>query len=132
MSYVDIPDHLSRLYFVYSDSQILVTYYNVYNNADKKYDCILELWDWQTEQIIGTFNTHSRSTPLVALSPDRLLLVSGSEENGTIKVWSVLTGHELSTRTMHLSSMCALALSSDGQKLFIWSENTTVQVWGVP
>ncbi|MHC5717448.1 MAG: hypothetical protein ACYTX0_36380 [Nostoc sp.] len=45
-------------------------------------------------------------------------------------MWNIRTGHELCSLTSHSSSITGLAISSDGQKLFIWSGDSTVEVWG--
>lgn len=130
ISYIDIPEEFPRRDFTYSTSQILVTQHAVKNSAVKNYNYILELWDWQAQQVIRTFNTHSPGSPTAAISPDRRLLVSNSRESGTITVWNVRTGHELSTLRSHSSSINGLLPSPDSQTLLIYSEDVTVQVWG--
>ena len=46
------------------------------------------LWDVATRNVITTLEGHARSVNHVALSPDRIALVSGSDD-GTILLWDV-------------------------------------------
>ncbi|MEH2038535.1 WD40 repeat domain-containing protein [Nostoc sp.] len=109
--------------FIYSNSQVLVT-------QEKDFDQNYEIWDWQTQQVICTLSL-SGYMPVITVSCDQRFLLSGSRENGIIKVWSIRTGHEICSLTSHSSSITRLAISSDGQKLFIWSGDSTVEVWGI-
>ncbi|MBN3889491.1 MAG: hypothetical protein HWQ43_10070 [Nostoc sp. JL31] len=85
---------------------------------------------WQTQQVIYTLSL-SGYMPVITVSCDQYFLLSCSRENGTIKVWNIRTGHELCSLTSHSSSITRLAISSDGQRLFIWSGDSTVEVWGI-
>lgn len=69
--------------------------------------------------------------PVITVSHAQRFLLSGSRENGTIKVWNIRTGYELCSLTSHSSSITRLAISSDGQKLFVWSGDSTVEVWRI-
>ncbi|MEH2026736.1 WD40 repeat domain-containing protein [Nostoc sp.] len=109
--------------FIYSNSQVLVT---EEKDLDQKY----KIWDWQTQQVICTLSL-SGYMPVITVSCDQCFLLSGSRENGTIKVWNIRTGHELCSLTSHSSSITGLAISSDGQRLFVWSGDSTVEVWGI-
>ncbi|MDZ8067259.1 MAG: hypothetical protein RMY64_16825 [Nostoc sp. DedQUE08] len=109
--------------FIYSNSQVLVT-------QEQSFDQKYKIWDWQTQQVICTLSL-SGYMPVITVSRDRRFLLSGSRENGTIKVWNIRTGHELCSLTSHLSSITGLAISSDGQKLFVWSGDNTVEVWEI-
>ncbi|MDZ7965182.1 MAG: hypothetical protein RM368_09415 [Nostoc sp. DedSLP03] len=118
-----IPENIHRRYPIYSNSQILVT-------EEQGFDQNYEIWDWQTQQVICTLSL-SGYMPVITVSRDRRFLLSGSRENGIIKVWNIRTGHELCSLTSHLSSITGLAISSDGQRLFVWSGDSTVEVWGI-
>ncbi|RCJ31403.1 hypothetical protein A6769_31200 [Nostoc punctiforme NIES-2108] len=109
--------------FIYSNSQVLVT-------QEKDFDQKYKIWDWQTQQVICTLSL-SGYMPVITVSCDQCFLLSCSRENGTIKVWNIRTGHELCSLTSHSSSITRLAISSDGQRLFIWSGDSTVEVWGI-
>jgi len=116
--------HMSDLghNFIYSNSQVLVA-------EEKDFDQKYKIWDWQTQQVICNLSL-SGYMPVITVSRDQRFLLSGSRENGSIKVWNVQTGHELCSLTSSSSSITGLAISSDGQKLFIWSGDSTVEVWG--
>ncbi|MFN6479834.1 hypothetical protein [Nostoc sp. DedQUE07] len=118
-----IPENIHRRYPIYSNSQILVT-------EEQGFDQNYEIWDWQTQQVICTLSL-SGYMPVITVSRDRRFLLSGSRENGIIKVWNIRTGHELCSFTSHSSSITGLAISSDGQKLFVWSGDSTVEVWEI-
>lgn len=109
--------------FIYSNSQVLVI-------EEKDFDQKYKIWDWQTEQVICTLSL-SGYMPVITVSRDQRFLLSASQNNGIIKVWSIRTGHELCSLTSNSSSITGLAISSDGQKLFIWSGDNTVEVWGI-
>ncbi|WP_335197808.1 WD40 repeat domain-containing protein [Nostoc sp.] len=121
ISYISMSD-LSHN-FIYSNSQVLVT-------QEQGFDQKYKIWDWQTQQLICTLSL-SGYMPVITVNCDRRFLLSGSRENGIIKVWNIRTGHELCSLTSHLSSITGLAISSDGQKLFVWSGDSTVEVWGI-
>jgi len=118
-----IPENIHCRYPIYSNSQILVT-------EEQGFDQNYEIWDWQTQQVICTLSL-SGYMPVITVSRDQRFLVSGSRENGTIKVWNIRTGHQLYTLTSNLSSITGLAISSDGQRLFVWSGDSTIEVWGI-
>ncbi|WP_448266302.1 WD40 repeat domain-containing protein [Nostoc sp. DSM 114159] len=118
-----IPENIHRRIPIYSNSQILVT-------EEQGFDQNYEIWDWQTQQVICTLSL-SGYMPVITVSRDRRFLLSGSRENGIIKVWNILTGHELCSLTSHSSSITRLTISSDGQRLFVWSGDSTVEVWGI-
>ncbi|MEH1935582.1 MAG: hypothetical protein V7L14_18180 [Nostoc sp.] len=117
--------HLSDMghNFIYSNSQVLVT-------EEKDFDQKYKIWDWQTEQVICTLSL-SGYMPVITVSRDQRFLLSGIRENRIIKVWSIRTGHELCSLTSNSSSITSLGISSDGQRLFIWSGDSTVEVWGI-
>ncbi|MEH2282093.1 MAG: hypothetical protein V7K90_12330 [Nostoc sp.] len=121
ISYISMSDMGHN--FIYSNSQVLVT-------EEKDLDQNYEIWDWQTQQVICTLSL-SGYMPVITVSLDQRFLLSGSRENGIIKIWKIRTGHELCSLTSNSSSITGLAISSDGQKLFIWSGDSTVEVWGI-
>ncbi len=117
-SSIYIDEDLPRRFLIYSNSQNLVTYY-----SDK--NLILELWDWQTEQVICTINTQQGFIPYLAIGPDRRLLISNMGNNGILKVWNTQTGHELCSLTTDLSFIDSFGISLDGQRLFVCSGGST-------
>jgi WD40 repeat protein len=56
------------------------------------------------------------------------MLASGSFD-GTIKLWAIATGEELTCLRGHTHSVIALAFAPDGQKIASASHDQTVRVW---
>ena len=120
ITYIDMPDIGHN--FIYSSSHFLVT-------EDKKTDQNYKIWDWQTAQVICTLRL-SGYMPVITVSRDQRFLLSGSRNDGIVKVWNIRTGHELCSIISNSSSITGLSISSDGYKLFVWSGDSTVEVWG--
>ena len=66
----------------------------------------------------------------MAFSPDNKLLASASQD-ADIKLWSVATGQELKTLTLHSGGVIAIAFSSDGRRLASGSQDRTIVVWDI-
>lgn len=64
----------------------------------------------------------------VAFSPDGKLLASAWED-GVVKLWDPLTGHEIRSFVAHSVYISAIAFSPDGQLLASASVDTTVKIW---
>ncbi|HAA27995.1 MAG TPA: WD40 repeat domain-containing protein [Cyanobacteria bacterium UBA8553] len=116
------------------DGQILVS-----GGRDK----ILKVWNLYTasnhnsipptnrligDQLLHTLTGHSQSINCVAISPDRKMLVSGSEDN-TIKLWDLPAGKLLHTLEGHEAGVKSVAISPDGQVLASGSADHTIKLW---
>ncbi|MDF5723242.1 MAG: AAA-like domain-containing protein [Rhizonema sp. PD37] len=66
----------------------------------------------------------------VAFSPDGKTLDSASRD-GTIKLWNVATGKEISTLSGHKDSVNSVAFSPDGKTFASASADKTVKLWNV-
>ena len=79
---------------------------------------------------------HGAVVRSVAFSPDGNTLVSGGA-NGTIKLWDVATGRELSTFVGHTNRINCVAFSPDGKTVvsgsggIYSSHDNTVKLWNV-
>lgn len=75
-----------------------------------------------------TFEGHSRSVTILALSNDERLLASGSEE-GVIKVWDIESGECLHTLRGHPSNINGLAFTRNGKLVVSSSKNGLIKIW---
>lgn len=67
----------------------------------------------------------------VASSPDGKYLATG-HSSGTISIWEVATGKELSNCVGHTGRVYGVAFSPDGTMLASSSDDRTVRLWNVP
>ena len=93
---------------------------------------VIKLYDVETGQLINTLAATQRTKlsestkriSSIAFSPDGQLLVSGSANGGTIKLWDVETGRNTATFTEKPepgSSMLCVVFSPDSTKLAVGS-----------
>ena len=78
-------------------------------------------------ELVRTLIGHSDSVRSVALSADGRLAISASND-GTLKVWNVVAGHEL--RTLQDDAF-RVALSANGRLAISVLKNKTLKVWDV-
>lgn len=71
---------------------------------------------------------HSSGITSLAISPNRQILASGSED-ATIQLWSLVTGEQIRTLAGHSSGICSVAISPDGRILASGSSDKTVKLW---
>ena len=77
---------------------------------------------------------HSYMINCVAFSPDGEMIVSGSNDDKTIKLWDVNTGNEIKTFHYHSSYSAGfncIAFSPDGEMIVSGSGFSTVKLWDV-
>lgn len=85
------------------------------------------LTNWQ---VVQTLNRHWGSVEAVAISPDGLILASGSAD-ATAMVWQLPEGQEYHTLNGHIERVCAVAFTPDSQYLATGSYDQTIKVWQV-
>ena len=79
--------------------------------------------------IIYILTGHTSGVRSVAFSPDGCRIVSGSEDNNTIRVWDGTTGSSLMTLTGHTEDVRSVAFSPDGRRIVSGSYDKTIHVW---
>jgi len=91
-------------------------------------DKTIKTWDAQTGTEIKTLKGHDTRVWSIAFSPDSKLLASGSwpdqnrmstgtDLNGTIKLWDLASGSEVRTLHGHSGWILSVAFSPDGQQI---------------
>jgi WD40 repeat protein len=100
----------------------------------------LQMWDVVTGREVSTpwvdevspfwGPGHTEDVNGVALSGDERRAVSASDDQ-TLKVWDVVTGHELRTLHGHTHWVNGVALSWDGRRAVSASWDQTLKVWDV-
>jgi len=89
-----------------------------------------------TSRVIGdgllyTLTGHSESINCVAITPNKQILVSGSEDN-SIKLWDLATGECLATLEGQEAAVKSVAITPDGQLLVSGSADNTIKLWQLP
>jgi len=93
-------------------------------------DCTLKLWDLQTNQVIFSFEGHTRPIKALVISPDGKTVISGSDDH-TLKLWDLQTGKEIHTFKGHKDWLTTLAISPDGEKAISASRDNTLKLWNL-
>lgn len=94
----------------------------------------IEIWQLDrqgsdlTVELEQRIAAHSGPVYALAISPDGLTLVSGSQDN-TIKIWAIETGDLLHTLTDHRGPVRSLAITPDGQTLISGAADATIKIW---
>ncbi len=73
---------------------------------------------------------HDAAVKCVMYSSDGKTLASGSDD-GTIKLWDMASGKEVSTLTGHSEGVTRVAYSPDGKTLASASVDTTIKLWDI-
>jgi len=92
-------------------------------------DTSVRLWEVDTGTLWKTFNQPANPWGLT-FSPDGGLLAVGLAD-GTIRLWDVTSGKEVSVLRGHTDFVSGLAFSYDGRILASGSLDGTVRLWGV-
>jgi WD40 repeat protein len=90
-------------------------------------------WEWYSWQSKGssghtTLKGHTGPVFGVAFSPDGTRIASASGDK-LVKVWDLVTGHEIHTLTGHRAGVRCVAFSPDGTRIASASDDRSVKVW---
>ncbi len=102
--------------------------------ATARDDGTIEIWQLDrqgsdlTLELEQRIEGHFGPVYAIAISPDGLTLVSGSQDT-TIKIWAIETGDLLHTLTDHRGPVRSLALTPDGQTLISGAADATIKIW---
>ena len=90
------------------------------------------MWDAKTGKALGApLRGHTNCVWSVAISPDGIHIVSGSDDN-TIRMWDAETGKALGSPLQgHTSPVQSVAISHDGTRIVSGSNDGTIRVWHV-
>jgi WD40 repeat protein len=93
-------------------------------------DNCMRLWDAVSGMLQHTLTSASDDGIwCISCSSDGLKIASGSNFDGTVRVWSVISGACLLTLNGHTSSASAVNFSSDNSKIVSGSWDHSVRVW---
>lgn len=90
----------------------------------------IELWDFQTNQILQTFRGHKGRVYDVFFSPNGTKLVSGSDNREAI-IWDVKAGRILANLEGHQGRVYTTIFSPDGKMVASSSSDSTIRIWDV-
>ncbi|MEH1886546.1 serine/threonine-protein kinase [Nostoc sp.] len=80
--------------------------------------------------LANTLQGHENSVLSVAISPDGKTIAS-SGGDGTIKLWNLATGKEISSLNAYSQQVNAVAISPDGKTLVSGSDDSTIKIWNL-
>ncbi|GBU26853.1 hypothetical protein R84B8_00368 [Treponema sp. R8-4-B8] len=100
----------------------------------KKFVCVLAVFtaflaDIATQDVaVFPQLGHSDGVNSVAISPDGKTVVSGSDD-GTIKLWDLVTSREIRTLSGHSSAVESVMFSPDSKTVVSGSSDNTIKLW---
>ncbi|MHC5598126.1 MAG: protein kinase domain-containing protein [Nostoc sp.] len=80
--------------------------------------------------LVNTLQGHENSVLSVAISPDGKTIAS-SGDNGTIKLWNLATGKQISSLNGHSQQVNVVVISPDGKLLVSASDDNTIKIWNL-
>src|SRR6266849_4535677 len=81
--------------------------------------------------LLRTLEGHSGAIWSVAISSDRQLLASGSQDT-TLKIWNLHTGELLHTFKGYSGTVYSIAISPDGKTIISGNADGTIKIWDLP
>lgn len=93
----------------------------------------IQLWDWQSSQLLYTLTGHNSEVNSLAISPNKQILVSGDNQ-GQAMIWNLRTGQIANTitrsRPNQSNPITSVAITSNGQTL-ITGSNQGIELWDI-
>lgn len=99
--------------------------------AARKGSAEAEVLDVDTGAVLAGVETAGDGLECLAMSPDGQWLAGGTRE-GTIELWSTVSGQRLVTLSGHTAPVCELAFSRDGRRLVSAGDNEALRLWALP
>jgi WD40 repeat protein/serine/threonine protein kinase len=92
------------------------------------YDGTATVWratsDWETRILKA-----QRGWMSVTLTPDGKRLVTGGDEESSVKIWDVVSGQELRKLNGHTAGVTSVAVTADGKRIATASVDGTARLW---
>lgn len=88
------------------------------------------IWDWAARRRLRTLRGHDSTVNDLALSPDRRLLATASNDR-QVKIWDWDSGEPQSSFSGHEAPVEALAFSADGRLLISGGQEGSLHAWDV-
>src|SRR5579871_3272976 len=98
------------------------------------------LWDAETGRLIRRFVGHNGSISAATLSPDGILLATGStvpppfnrtHQDGSVRLWDVRIGREIVRFPSHYRTIETVQFSPDGARLLSADDMGVLRIWSV-
>ncbi|WP_238178367.1 WD40 repeat domain-containing serine/threonine-protein kinase [Calothrix sp. 336/3] len=128
---------INCLYSIPTKSSINTINFNLCNNNENNLilasghdDATIQLWNFQTKELINTLRGHSQAVKSLEFSPDGKYLASASDDK-TIKLWDIHTNQEIYTFLGHSHCVKSVAFSPDSKILASGSWDKTIKLWNL-
>jgi WD40 repeat protein/tRNA A-37 threonylcarbamoyl transferase component Bud32 len=89
---------------------------------------IVQVWDTETGDAVGTPLLHSTKVKAIALSPDGSRLLTGANDS-VLHVWDADTRQAVGEPLVHESPVNRAAFSPDGKRVLTGCTDSTVRLW---
>ena len=90
--------------------------------------CDLVLWEVDSGKRVHTLQGHTSPVSAVAISADRMFVVSGSQD-GTVISWDGQTGRKLRSRRCHKGAVSGIAVAADGSRITTIAQDRSMWIW---
>jgi len=145
-SYVNFPERIIDIEFTPNGEFMMIGTGNVGDNNittydDNPVDTSAWLWDLQNRTQAQVFSGHDDWTWTTDISPDGMLVASGSgplrlpdvegDVDTSVRIWDIETGEEIRTLRGHTDTVDSVKFTLDGAFLLSGSWDGTIKRWDV-